>query len=161
MSFWQQELVEVFGLSFQWFNAVYSQFRCLIPFTRVSMILANHRKWSFWIFYLTLSRRQTKVTIFGQVERRNSWMLYWHQNSQNHASRTSIMTLILTLCHKSIHRWNQLCKGFIWVTLNGSLVWCITDFWVYVYVFLRKELVPHIVWNPTITPQNDVCPLQQ
>jgi hypothetical protein len=20
---------------------------------------------------------------------------------------------ILTLCHKSIHRWNQLCKGFI------------------------------------------------
>ena len=23
------------------------------------------------------------------------------------------MTLILTLCHKSIHRWNQLCKGFI------------------------------------------------
>ncbi len=23
------------------------------------------------------------------------------------------MTLKLTLCHKSIHRWNQLCKGFI------------------------------------------------
>ena len=51
---------------------------------------------------LTLSRRQTKVSIFGQVERRNSWMLYWHHNSQNHASHTSIMTLILTLCHKSI-----------------------------------------------------------
>jgi hypothetical protein len=62
---------------------------------------------------LTLSHRQTKVTIFGQVERRNSWMLYWHQNSQNHASCTSIMTLILTLCHKLIHRWNQFCKGFI------------------------------------------------
>ena len=40
-------------------------------------------------------------------------MLYWCQNSQNHASRTSATTLILTLCHKSIHRWNPLCKGFI------------------------------------------------
>ena len=26
-----------------------------------------------------------------------------------------LMTLILTLCHKSIHRWNQFCKGFILV----------------------------------------------
>jgi hypothetical protein len=40
-------------------------------------------------------------------------MLYWCQNSQNHASRTSAMTLILTMCHKSIHSYNQLCKGFI------------------------------------------------
>ena len=40
-------------------------------------------------------------------------MLFWCQNSQNHTSHTSATTLILTLCHKSIHRWNPLCKGFI------------------------------------------------
>jgi hypothetical protein len=62
---------------------------------------------------LTLSRRQTKVTIFGRVERRNLWMLYWRRNSQNHASRTSATTLILTLSSKSMCRWNLICKGFI------------------------------------------------
>jgi hypothetical protein len=36
-----------------------------------------------------------------------------------------MMTLILMLCHKLIHHWNQLCKGFIlshfeWVALYGA-----------------------------------------
>ena len=67
-------------------------------------------------------------------------MLYWHQNRQNHASppRTSATTLILTLSQKSIHCWNQLCKGFI-LSPFGWSVWCIMDFLflVYVVVFLR------------------------
>ena len=63
--------------------------------------------------HLTLSCRQTKVTIFGRVERRNSWLLYWRQNSQNHARAPLLTTLILTRSSKLMHHWNPLCKGFI------------------------------------------------
>ena len=101
---------------------------------------------------------------------RKSLLKYCKTRTKRAPRRERVKVDIYGYCTASTENWERTSRYIVgisyarasfWVTLNVSLVWCITDFWVYVYVFLRKELVPHIVWNPTITPQNDVCPLQQ
>ncbi len=115
--------------------------------------------------HLTLPHCHPKINIFSLVSCMNSKMLYWRQNSQNHASCTS------HLCYdpnthavpKVETLLESIMQGLLFESLWMGHLWCIMDFLflVYVFVFLRQELELHIVTNPTITPQNDVCLLQQ
>jgi hypothetical protein len=153
---------------------------------------------------VTLTCPEPKVTIIGRFVPRNSWMLYWWQNSKIRALRVPLiqfhtahwrqgdaslepLTLIQKLhfesiwtgslcgaswsswlyinwiicrnqCYisqwtwnlssnltlntidvpynhntpqdfRAIHHWNLLQKGFIWITLEGQLVWGNIAFW--------------------------------